>query len=76
MIRPDHCMDCGAAAPGIPDADDTSIFTRASGWRLVLRKDSDGKHVPEWRCGACWVKYRAAGGHVRTPSKPPGARGR
>jgi hypothetical protein len=72
MIRPDRCADCGKVAPAIPDDDNTAIFTRASGWRLILRKDAEGKHAPEWRCGACWVAYRAAGGHVRMPSKPPG----
>jgi hypothetical protein len=73
MIRPDRCMDCGKTAPEIPNEDDTSIFTRSSGWRLVLRKGADGKHAPEWRCGECWLGYKAAGGHVRPPSKAPPA---
>ena len=71
MVRPDHCFDCGQPAPVIPNANDTSIFSRASGWRLVLRMGTDGKHYPEWRCVLCWQKYRAAGGRVRPPSKPP-----
>jgi hypothetical protein len=74
VVRPDACIDCGTEAPAIDEEENTTIFTRATGWRLVLRKSADGIHVPEWRCGACWQRYRAAGGHVRPPTVPPGGR--
>ncbi len=64
MIRPDTCVDCAKPCPDLV-GEDTSIFSRATGWRLILRKDEGGKHVPEWRCQDCWAKYRAAGGNVR-----------
>jgi hypothetical protein len=71
MVRPDACIDCGAQAPALAEDESTTIFTKATGWRLVLRKAAEGAHVPEWRCASCWQKYRAAGGHVRPPSRPP-----
>ena len=74
MVRPDSCIDCGTEAPALSEDDSTTIFTRATGWRLVLRKGADGIHLPEWRCGTCWQKYRAAGGHVRPPSLAPQGR--
>jgi hypothetical protein len=50
-------LDCDAKAPET-EGGDTS-FSTSSGWRLIRRTMADGSRTVEWRCPACWAKYRA-----------------
>ena len=56
-MKPDVCIDCGAAAP---DAD-TSYTAIGHGWRVFAR-ETRGRTVHEWRCATCWGKKRAREG--------------
>jgi hypothetical protein len=50
------CLDCRAQAPETV-VGDTSVST-TFGWRLIRRTMADGSRTVEWRCPACWAKYK------------------
>ncbi len=53
------CRDCGERAP--PTNTNYTLISTNFGWRLTRRDLPDGTKVPEWRCPACWRKYKAQG---------------
>ncbi|HEY2518429.1 MAG TPA: hypothetical protein VGI39_46490 [Polyangiaceae bacterium] len=52
MLDPRTCFDCGIAAPETG----RETLTNYHGWRA--RRD-DARARIEWRCPACWQKYKA-----------------
>jgi hypothetical protein len=50
------CEGCGANAPETNT--DYTLISRSFGWRLTRRKLATGAVVVEWRCAACWKKYK------------------
>jgi hypothetical protein len=61
-----HCADCKAETP-YTDSDYTLISTH--GWRLTRRAEPDESVALEWRCRACWAKYKERTG-TSTGSMP------
>jgi hypothetical protein len=74
------CFDCKIEAPKT-DSDYTLI---SSGWRLARRQALNGSFLFEWRCPACWAKYKAVTGlsssgfmpRVVVPPEDPSSRQR
>ena len=52
------CVDCGAAAPETDTA--YTLISARFGWRLQYTVDAAGRRVPEWRCGECYRRNKAA----------------
>jgi hypothetical protein len=52
------CIDCGARAPETNT--NYTLISTSFGWRLSRRKDASGGVVVEWRCPACWKKFKTA----------------
>jgi hypothetical protein len=50
-----RCIGCGAEPP--PTNTDFTLVS-AQGWRLTPAMNDDGKKVMQWRCPACWARYR------------------
>jgi hypothetical protein len=62
------CSDCGQRAP--PTNTNYTLISTHFGWRLSRRDLPDGTKVAEWRCPACWRKFKAATGG--SPSRTKG----
>jgi hypothetical protein len=54
------CIDCRTTLPA--QEDDSTLVSVKYGWRLIRRQDSFGAMVSEWRCPACWARYRQGAG--------------
>lgn len=52
-----RCVGCRAKAPQTHTR--FALFQQGHGWRLTLR-DTDQGRVQEWRCPACWHRFKAA----------------
>lgn len=50
------CVACGVLSP--PTVTNITLITARHGWRLNLVKDEHGRQHPEWRCPACWQKFK------------------
>jgi hypothetical protein len=50
------CVDCRVRSP-VAETNYTLISSR-HGWRLSRRSAPDGTTVMEWRCPACWQRFR------------------
>lgn len=61
------CVGCRTRAPET-NTEYTLISSRF-GWRLTRRLDRDGTFMMEWRCPACWQKYKAERQLATTPSE-------
>jgi hypothetical protein len=48
------CSGCGAHAP---ETNTNYTLISSSGWRLTRSKEGG---VAQWRCPACWRKYKEA----------------
>jgi len=51
-----RCIDCRAPSPDV-ETEYTLISSRF-GWRLTRRLERDGATTLEWRCPACWARYK------------------
>jgi hypothetical protein len=54
-----QCVDCKTLAPST-DSDHTLISAQ-HGWRLTRGKTAGGHNAMEWRCPACWGRFKAGG---------------
>ncbi|XXT20331.1 hypothetical protein WME94_02020 [Sorangium sp. So ce429] len=52
-----RCVDCGTPAPKT-ETNYTLISSRY-GWRLTRTVDASGRRMMEWRCPACYTRYRS-----------------
>jgi len=59
------CVDCRTRSPET-DTNYTLISAR-HGWRLSRRRAADGSFAMEWRCPACWQRFKEATGMVSSP---------
>jgi hypothetical protein len=55
-----QCADCKAWSPP-SDANSTMVSVK-HGWRLAPWRDENGRNIGQWRCPACWKKFREAQG--------------
>jgi hypothetical protein len=62
-----RCTDCGELSPPIHEGD-TFLSTRY-GWRLHRFQNDRGEVGFEWRCPACWSRYK--NGRLNNPIEPP-----
>ncbi|AUX39095.1 uncharacterized protein SOCE26_004770 [Sorangium cellulosum] len=53
-----RCVDCSTPAPKT-ETNYTLISSRY-GWRLTRTLDAHGRRMMEWRCPACYGRYRAS----------------
>jgi hypothetical protein len=84
MIDGAECVDCGMQAPQTNTED--TLLSSAHGWRLTRATGPDGKPTLEWRCPACWEKYKArkiavppppsSGTRARVELEPPSSKSR
>jgi len=51
-----QCVDCGANVPEHQPGD--TLISVTLGWRLTRTVLADGTRQAEWRCPACWRKYK------------------
>lgn len=52
-----QCIDCGRLSP--PTESGYTLISKEFGWRLTRKSAVDGTFLLEWRCPACWQKYKA-----------------
>jgi hypothetical protein len=48
------CIDCGESSP---EAESQYTLIK-QGWRVVPVKEDTGRIAGEWRCNACWQRYK------------------
>jgi hypothetical protein len=58
MFSRPTCFDCQTPAP--PTNSYYTLIGPTHGWRMTRTAQSDGSMGVEWRCPACWRKYKAA----------------
>jgi hypothetical protein len=58
------CCQCGAPAPNV---NTNYTLISQTGWRLSRAPRSSGAVLMEWRCPACWAKFKA-NSHGASPS--------
>ncbi len=73
MFGREKCMDCGRTSP---ETNDDTTLTTSFGWRIRKGLDAAGGNAVEWRCPACWQRFKnaqqAAGAHAGiSSSRPP-----
>jgi hypothetical protein len=66
-----QCVDCRTFAPRTRTAH--TLISAQFGWRLSRTALASGEFLYEWRCPACFTKYRDKRGPA---GAPPSARGR
>jgi hypothetical protein len=64
------CADCHDLSPET-ETNYTLIGARFR-WRLTRIKRDDGTLLVEWRCPACWRRYKESRGEAVPPSTRPG----
>jgi hypothetical protein len=64
MDTTQSCLDCKCESPKT-DSDYTLI---SMGWRLARPKSRGSAASVEWRCPACWAKFKVASGLSSTGS--------
>jgi hypothetical protein len=57
MLRRQKCVDCGRMSP---ETNGENTLTTSYGWRIRKAVDSAGATAVEWRCPACWQRFKAA----------------
>lgn len=50
------CVGCGISSPHTDTG--YTLISSTYGWRLYKRLDESGRRVLEWRCPACWEKFK------------------
>jgi hypothetical protein len=67
MFTRPTCVDCRAFAPQTNTY--YTLIGPTHGWRMTRAPQTDGDMLVEWRCPACWRKYKAtAAAAGRSPS--------
>ena len=78
MIGRQTCVGCGRTSP---ETNGEITLTTSFGWRIRRNLQAAADGQTEWRCPACWQKYKAAqassGEHAAPPvpsdkGRPPG----
>ena len=71
-MRREKCHECGVDSPET-NTEYTLISSRY-GWRVVRSRNAEGEIVMEWRCPACWKRYkevpRSAEPSTAAPRRP------
>ena len=62
-----RCTTCNALSPPITEGD-TFLSTRY-GWRLHRFANEKGQICFEWRCPACWARFKST--KLGSPVEPP-----
>jgi hypothetical protein len=52
------CIDCKRTSP--PNRTDQTLLSASHGWRLLRVSNPDGSFSLQWRCAACWSRYKQA----------------
>jgi hypothetical protein len=60
-----QCVGCRAWSP--PTETEHTLISAQHGWRLTRRFDDAGTMVVEWRCPACWARYKQRKNMTATP---------
>ena len=50
------CTGCGAASPQTQTAH--TLISSKHGWRLEMKRGSNGRAALVWRCPACWERHK------------------
>lgn len=61
------CVGCRARAPDTHT--EYTLISSQFGWRLTRRIDRDGTFMMEWRCPACWQRYKNERQLAMTPTE-------
>jgi len=62
------CIGCGRLSP---ETNGDHTLTTSYGWRIRKAVDDAGAAAVEWRCPACWNRFKVA--QKTSASGPPGA---
>jgi hypothetical protein len=52
-----RCVGCRAEAPATQT--NFTLISQRHGWRLTRQVDSSGRSFLEWRCAACFARFRS-----------------
>jgi hypothetical protein len=69
MLGRQKCTDCGRMSP---ETHGEITLTTSFGWRIRRAQLASGEGATEWRCPACWQRFKAA---QRPPSNAPASHG-
>ena len=61
------CIGCRVTSPSVET--EYTLISNRFGWRLTRRTDKSGVLVLEWRCPACWARYKQERSLAMTPSE-------
>jgi hypothetical protein len=56
MLGRQTCVDCGRISP---ENSGEHTLTTSFGWRLRAGRNAAGDRFAEWRCEACWKRFKA-----------------
>jgi hypothetical protein len=56
MIDRQKCIGCMRLSP---ETNGESTLTSSHGWRIRRAVDAAGNSSVEWRCAACWQRFKA-----------------
>jgi hypothetical protein len=68
-MRREKCHDCKVEAPETNT--EYTLISARYGWRVVRSVDAAGDTVLEWRCPACWKRYKEAPRSVAPSTAAP-----
>ncbi len=57
MLGRQTCVDCGRTSP---ETNGEITLTTSFGWRIRRATNAAGEPATEWRCPACWQRFKAA----------------
>ena len=57
MIGRQKCVGCGRVSP---ETNGEITLTTSFGWRIRRAVGPTGEGVAEWRCPACWQRFKAS----------------
>ena len=60
------CVGCRTRAPDTQT--EYTLISSRFGWRLTRRIERDGTFAMEWRCPACWQRYKTERQLATTPT--------
>lgn len=60
------CVGCRKQAPETNT--EYTLISARFGWRLTRRTNREGAFVMEWRCPACWQRYKTERQLAMTPT--------
>jgi hypothetical protein len=56
MMGRQTCVGCGRVSP---ETNGENTLTTSFGWRVRRGTDEAGNSAVEWRCAACWQRWKA-----------------